>query len=209
MEARTRELLTSMALVAFLALVIFGLALGTPSRLGAAAAPAALWVTVAFAATFGLARAQALEHDGQALEGLLLTPVSRGQLYLGKCAANVLVVLVLQGIVVAATGALLTGEVGRRIGWLVLPLLLGAVGFTALGTLLAAVTAETRMREVLLPILLLPAALPVIMLSLAGVTAVLAGGPWSDVVPSLKLLGAVDIIFVMLGMWLFPYVVEE
>jgi heme exporter protein B len=208
-EARTRELLTSMSLVAFLALVILSLALGTNTRLAAAGLPAALWVTVAFAATLGLARAQALEQEGEALQGLLLTPVSRAVLYFGKCLANLVLVLALVAIAVVAAAVLLTGEGALRSGWLWLPLALGAVGFTAAGTLLGAMAASTRLRELLLPILLLPTALPVIMLSLAGLDAVLGGAPLSQVLRSLKLLAAVDIIWLMLGAWLYPYAVEE
>jgi len=208
-EARTRELVTSMSLVAFLALVILHLALGPSSRLASAAAPAVVWVTVAFAATLGLARAAALEQEGQALQGVLMTPVSRSVLYLGKCGANLVVVLVLQFVVVAATALLFTEQIGRRPGWLALPLVLGAVGFTAVGTLLGAMTSATRLREVLLPIVLLPVVLPVILLSLAGIEAVLENRGLIDLFLSLKLLGAVDIIFVVLGVWLFAYVVEE
>jgi heme exporter protein B len=208
-EARTRELVTSMSLVAFLALVILGLALGAAPREAVAAVPAALWVTVAFAATLGLARAQALEQEGDALQGLLLSPVSRSVLYLGKWTANLCVVLVLQVVVLAATAVLLTDEIGRRLGLLLLPLVLGAIGFTAVGTLLGSIAAATRLREVLLPILLLPASLPVIMLSLSGLALVLRDAPLGDLARALKLLVAVDIIFVMLGAWLFPFVVEE
>jgi heme exporter protein B len=212
-EARTRELVTSMGLVAFLALVILNLALAGSPRLApgtpAAAAPAAVWVTVSFAATLGLARAHALEHEGRAIEGVLATPVSRSILYLGKCGANLTVVLALQLVVVAATAVLFSGSFAGQWPWLAPPLLLGALGFTAIGTLLGAITAATRLREVLLPILLLPTALPVIVLSLAGMQAVLDGRGLTELLRSLKLLAAVDIIFLMLGIWLFPYVVEE
>ena len=210
-EARTRELAASMSLVAFLALVIFNLALVGSGRLApaAAAAPAAVWVTVSFAATLGLARAQALEQEGRAIEGLLVTPVSRSALFLGKCGANLVVVLVLETVVVAATAVLFPGALAGPWPWLALPLLLGALGFTAIGTLLGAMTAATRLREVLLPILLLPVALPVIALSLAGMDAGVDAAGVRLLWGSLKLLLAVDIIFLMLGIWLFPYVVEE
>jgi heme exporter protein B len=207
-EARTRELVTSMSLVAFLALVVLTLALGGSPNLTRAAAPAAVWVTVSFAATLGLARAHALEQEGRAIEGLLATPVSRSVLYLGKCGANLAVVLVLQLVVVAATAVLWPGGFAGHVPWLVLPLALGAAGFTAIGTLLGAMTAATRLREVLLPVLLLPIALPVVVLSLAGMAAAL-DGRLTELLRSLKLLAAVDIIFLMLGIWLFPYVVEE
>lgn len=208
-EARTRELVTSMSLVAFLVLVILSLALGPSPRLAAAAAPGILWVTVAFAATLGLARAHTLEQERAALQGVLLTPCSRATLYLGKFGANLCFILALQAVAVGAFAVLFTADIVRHAGWLALPLGLGAVGFTAVGTLLGAMATATRLREVLLPILLLPVVLPVIILSLAGISAVLAGAPFAELFRSLKLLGAFDIIFVILGMWLYEYVVEE
>lgn len=208
-EARTRELATSMSLVAFLALVILSLALGPSPLLARTAAPGIVWATVSFAATLGLARAHALEQEREALQGILLTPVSRSMLYLGKLAANLLLVLILQFVVVVAFAVLFPQALGQRAAWLALPLGVGALGFTAVGTLLGAMTAATRLREVLLPILLLPVALPVIILSLAGASAILEGRALVELSRSLKLLGAFDIIFVILGMWLFQYVVEE
>jgi heme exporter protein B len=207
-ELRTRELVTSMGLVAFLSLVILGVAVGG-SPAAHAVTPAILWVTVAFAATLGLARSHALEQERQALQGLLLTPLSRSTVYLGKLASNLLLVLVLQTVVVAASAVLIDADVGRHAGRLAVPLVLGAVGFTAAGTLLGAMTAATRLREVLLPILLLPVVLPVIITSLAGVTGALQGAGWAALAGPAKLLGACDLIFVILGAWLFEYVVEE
>lgn len=209
-EVRTRELVTAMSLVAFLAVVIMSLALGlsSPSAV-AGAAPAILWVTVAFAGALGLARSQALERERQVFHALLLTPVDRGTLYLGKCAANLLLVLVLQAVVVLACAVAVNAEVGRRAALIAAPLVLGAVGFTAAGTLLSAMTVTTRLREVLLPILLLPVTLPVILVSLAAITAVLEDkGPGALSGP-LGTLAAFDIVFLVLGMWLFEYVVEE
>src|SRR6516225_8382318 len=112
-EIRTRELLTSMSLVAFLALVILSLALEPSPAMAVNAAPGILWVTVAFTATLGLARAQALEQEREAFQGLLLTPVSRSLLFLGKFSANLLFVVMLQLVVVIAFAALFTPEVGR------------------------------------------------------------------------------------------------
>jgi len=208
-EARTRELVTSMSLVAFLALVILSLAVGSSPHAAAAATPAMLWVTVAFAATLGLARSHALEQERQAFAGMLLTPVSRSTLFLGKCAANLLLVLVLQIVVVLAVAVLVNADVGRRAGQLAAPLVLGAVGFTAAGTLLGAMTVTTRLREVLLPILLLPVALPVIIVSLSGITIALEGAPAAALAGPSRFLAAFDVIFLVLGMWLFEYVVEE
>jgi heme exporter protein B len=208
-EARTRELVTSMSLVAFIALVIVSLAFAPSPSIAARLAPGILWMTMAFTATLGLGRAHALEQEHQALQGLLLTPVSRSLLFLGKFGANLLLVALVQLMVVIVFGVLFAPEMSGRATWLAPPLALGAVGFTAVGTLLGAMTATTRLREVLLPVLLLPVVLPVIILSLAGLSAVVEGRPISELFRSLKLLAAVDIIYVVLGAWLFEYVVED
>ena len=208
-EARTRELVTAMSLVAFLTIVIMSLALGPSPSVVAGAAPAILWVTVAFAATLGLARSQALERERQAFYALLLAPVDRGTLYLGKCAANLLLVLALQGVVLVTCAVVVNADVGRRAALVAAPFALGAVGFTAAGTLLGAMTVTTRLREVLLPILLLPITLPVILVSLAAISAILQGAGPSALAGPLGTLAAFDVIFLVLGMWLFEYVVEE
>lgn len=206
-ELRTRELVTSMSLVAFLALVVQGLAVGSAPP--PAVTAAILWITVVFAATLGLARSQALEHDRQALSGVLLTPVGRGTLFLAKAAANLLLTLLIMAVIVVAETVLVAPDLGRRIGLVVLPLGLGGVGFAATGTLLGAIAAATRLREVLLPILLVPVTLPAIVVSLSGVTAALEGGPFAAVLKSAGFLAAFDVIVLVLGVWLFEYVVEE
>ena len=208
-EARTRELLSSMSLVAFLTVVILGLAVGAEPRAAAAVTPAILWVTVAFGATLGLARSHAIEQERDALQGILLTPVGRAEVFLGKCAANLVLVVVLQAVVVVAATVFVNPDVGRRVPALAAPLVLGGVGFAAVGTLLGAMTATTRLREVLLPILLLPVVLPVIIVSLAGVGLALGGAGLGPLLGPIKLLTAYDIIFVLLGAWLFEYVVGD
>lgn len=206
-ELRTRELATSISLVAVLALVVQGLAVGsTPPP---AVVAAILWITVVFAATLGLARSQALEHDRQAFSGVLLAPVGRGSLFLAKAAANLLLILLVMAVVVLAETVLVSADLGRRSGSVALPLALGGVGFAATGTLLGAMAAATRLREVLLPILLVPVTLPAILVSLSGVTAALEGAPLSAVLGSAGFLAAFDIIVLVLGVWLFEYVVDE
>ena len=206
-ELRTRELVTSMSLVAFLALVVQGLAVGIAPP--PAVTAAILWITVVFAATLGLARSQALEHDRQAFSGVLLTPVGRGTLFLAKAAANLLLILMVMAVIVLAETVLVTPDLGRRIAAVALPLGLGGVGFAATGTLLGAMAAATRLREVLLPILLVPVTLPAIVVSLSGVTAALEGAPAGTVLRAAGFLVAFDVIVLVLGVWLFEYVVDE
>ncbi|HLW47648.1 MAG TPA: heme exporter protein CcmB [bacterium] len=206
-ELRTRELVTSMSLVAFLALTVQGLAVG-----GAPAPPvtaAVLWITVVFAATLGLARTQALEHERDAFAGVLLAPVGRGTLFLAKAAANLLLTLLVMAVVVLAETVLVDPALGRRIAVVALPLVLGGAGFAASGTLLGAMASATRLREVLLPILLVPVSLPAIVVSLSGVTAALEGASFGAVLGPVRFLIAFDVIVVVLGVWLFEYVVDE
>ncbi len=208
-EARTRELMSSMSLVAFLTVVILGLAAQASPRGAGAMTPAILWVTVAFGATLGLARSHAIEQERQALQGVLLAPVGRGEVFLAKCLANAVLVAALQAVVVLATAVFVDPLAGRHAGAMAVPLVLGAVGFAAVGTLLGAMTAATRLREVLLPIVLLPVVLPVILVSLAAVARALDGAPFGALAGPLKLLAAYDLLFVVLGTWLFEYVVAE
>lgn len=207
-ELRSRELVTSMGLVAALALVIQGLVLQGAPGVGELA-PAVLWVTVAFAATLGLARSQALEQEYRAGSGLLLTPVGRMTLFAAKCVANTLLVVALQALVVAGATVLVDREIGSHAASLALPLALGAVGFAAAGTLVSAIALATRLREVLLPILLLPVVLPVVIVSASALAQVLAGAPVRTLTGPLCVLVAFDTIFVVLGSWLYEYVVEE
>lgn len=206
-ELRTRELVTSMTLVAFLALVVQGLAVGTGPA--PAATAAILWITVVFAATLGFARTQALEQDRQAFSGVLLTPVGRGTVFLAKAAANLLLTLLVMAVIVVAETVLVAPDLGRRIGAVALPLALGGAGFAATGTLLGAMAAAARLREVLLPILLVPVTLPAIVVSLSGVTAALEGAPFDSVLRAAGFLAAFDVIVLVLGVWLFEYVVDE
>jgi heme exporter protein B len=206
-ELRTREIVTSMSLVAFLALTVQGLALG--SAPSASVTAAVLWITIVFAATLGLARTQALEHDRDAFAGVRLAPVDRGMLFLAKAAANLLLTLFVTAVIVLAETVLVNPSLGRHIGAAALPLALGGAGFAATGTLLGAMAAVTRLRELLLPVLLVPVSLPAIIVSLGGVTAAVEGQPMSAVARSAGFLCAFDVIMLVLGVWLFEYVVDE
>ena len=206
-ELRTRELVTAMSMIAFLALAVQGLAVG--SAPAPAVAAAILWITVVFAATLGLARAQALEHERGAFSGVLLTPVGRGTVFLAKTAANLLLTITVMAVIIVVETVLVSAAVGGHLAVLALPLALGGLGFSATGTLLGAMAGTTRLRELLLPILLVPVVLPAIIVSLTGVTAALGGAPFGAMWGPIRFLAAFDVIVLVLGVWLFEYVVDE
>ena len=208
-ELRTRELLISMLLFAFLILVILNFALNTSSAAVEAAAPGVLWVTFTFAGVLGLSRSFFVEHENDCLQGMLLAPVDRGAIYLGKMLANFLFMGIAEAIVLPLFAVLYNFPVLPHLGALVVVLALGTLGFTAAGTLLAAMAASSRMREVLLPIILFPIAVPVIVGAVKATGKVLAGHPLAAAVPWLKLLGAYDTIFLVIALLTFGHVIEE
>ncbi|MDR7418705.1 MAG: heme exporter protein CcmB [Armatimonadota bacterium] len=202
LEWRTREIVTTMGLLAFLLVIVLGAARSDP-----AAAPAAMWVTYAFAATLGFTRTFALERDH--LTALRLAPVDRGSVFLAKALANWLMLLIVQVISLPVFGALFTEAVWDRAPSLAMPMLMGGIGLAAVGTLFGGVIVQARLREALLPILMLPVTLPLLIAAVSATTALLDGRPMAAIGAQLQLLGAFDILFVTISWLLFDFVLEE
>jgi len=209
LEFRTKELLVSMLLFALLILVILNFALGTGSAPAEGALPGVLWVTFTFAGVLGLNRSFLTEHESGGLHGMVLAPVDCEAIYLGKMLANFIFMGVAEAIVLPIFAVLFNFPILGRLPALLMVLALGNLGFTAVGTLLSAMAASSRMREVLLPIILFPTAIPVIVGAVNVTGRVLAGEPLAHSVPWLKLLGAYDTIFLVVAILVFGYVIEE
>lgn len=204
-EVRTREVLNASLVFALLVLVLFNFALDLRSEARRDVAPGVLWVTFTFAGVLALGRAFAREHDRGTLEGLLLAPVDPGALYLAKLLANA----TFMGLVELAGLPLFVILFNVDFHWpsMLLVTLLGTVGFAGLGTLLAAMAANTRAREVMLPILLFPLAVPVLIATVKATEEAIGGtGPGS--LPWLGLLAAFDAVFLTLSFLVFDAVVE-
>jgi heme exporter protein B len=202
LEWRTREILTTAGLLAFLLVIVLGATRSDPDS-----APAAMWVTFTFGAALGFTRTFALERDH--LTALLLAPIDRSAIFVAKALANWLLLLVVQAMSIPVFGALFTERIWTRLPSLVLPLVLGGVGLASAGTLFAGLIVQTRLREALLPILMLPVTLPVLIASVSATGGILDGLPLSAVGAQLKLLGAFDILFITASVMLFEVVLEE
>jgi heme exporter protein B len=202
LEWRTREIVTTMGLLAFLLVIVLGAARSDP-----ASAPAAMWVTYAFAATLGFTRTFALERDH--LTALRLAPVDRGSVFLAKALANWLMLLIVQVVSLPIFGALFAEAVWTRALALAVPVALGGLGLAAVGTLFGGLIVQTRLREALLPILMLPITLPLLIAAVSATTGILDGLPLSAVGAQLQLLGAFDILFLTVSWLLFDFVLEE
>ncbi len=202
LEWRGRETTTMMGMLALLLVLLLGFALDSdPAR-----APAILWVALGLAAMVGVARPTQVELEEGALETLLLYPGSREDLYWGKWASLTIMLSTLLGLLLPLLGVLFNIDLWRQLPALLGVGLLGVVGLASVGTLFASLTLQVRGREVLLPLLLLPVALPVVLAGVRLTEAVLRGGPWTA---WLGVLATFDLLFLLVAPILFAVVMEE
>jgi heme exporter protein B len=206
-ELRSRELLSAMLVFSMLVLLIFYFALELDIRARNAIAAGVLWVTFAFAGTIGLNRSMAIEKDRGSLDGLLLAPVDRSAIYFGKMISTLAFMLIVEIIVLPIYTVLY--NVSLLNTGLILVILLGSVGYTAVGTLLSTMTVQTRTRDVLLPILLFPVVIPVLVAAVKASSGFLLGLDMVDILPWLNILIVYDVIFIAVAFMVFDFVVEE
>jgi heme exporter protein B len=207
-EWRSRDRLVAMLLFSLLVVVIFNFALpgGATSRT-AELAPGLLWVAYVLASLFGLGRAFSLELENDALAGLALAPTERGWIFLGKAAANLVILACAQAVTAAAFGLVFALDLWAVAAPLALVVLLGSLGLCALGTLFSAVAVRTRFREVMLPLLMLPLLIPVLSGAVRATTALLETG--SLPFESIQLLIVADGIYLIASFLGFEYVLDE
>jgi heme exporter protein B len=208
-ELRTKEMFSAMFVFAVLVIVVFnfGFDLRVSGERVRQVAPGALWVAFAFAGVLGLNRAFVMERDRGCLEGLLLAPVDHSAIYFGKMTSTVLFMLVVE-VFTLPVFTVFFGINLFNLG-LIFIIVLGTIGFAGVGTVLSAMTAQTRAREVLLPILLLPVATPVLIAAVKATAGILDGLTMGEIIRWIQLLLAFDIIFPAVAFMTFDYVVKE
>jgi heme exporter protein B len=208
-EFRTRTAFFSAIVFALLAIVIFFFA-WDPTAIGAIdLAPGVLWVIFAFSGLLGLQRSFGIEQADRAIDALLASPAPREAIYLGKALANLVFVAAVQVIAIPAVALFYNMPIGRSILPLAAIALLAAVGLVAVGTLFSSMAINTRLAELLLPVLALPFFVPIVMPAAQATTRLLAGRPLADVAGWLRILVAFDIVFVAACMLAFPFTLEE
>jgi heme exporter protein B len=207
-ETRSRELLSAMLVFALLVILIFNFALELDASTRANVTSGVLWVTFVFAGTLGLNRSLAIEKDRGCLDGLLLAPVDRTAIYLGKAVSNLVFMLVVAAIVLPVYSILYNVNLFAS-GGLLLVIMMGAEGYVAVGTLLATMAVQTRTRDMLLPILLFPVVVPVLVAAVKASSGYLQALPMDEITPWLNLLLVYDVVFTSASFMVFEYVVEE
>ncbi|MBF0296872.1 MAG: heme exporter protein CcmB [Magnetococcales bacterium] len=205
-DFRRRATLSSMLFFAISVLVVFQAAFEPDRKEALRLLPGLLWATTLFTTLVGLGRVfQAEEEDG-AFEGLLLASVPRGVIFFGKWLGNLLLTLLVELMILPLTMVLFNVDVWRQTGEILGILVLGTVGLTGLGTLLAAMTQGARSRETLLALLLLPLTAPLLIAGVQAMAGILTGG---EVTPWIRLLVIFDVIYLALTPWAFGWLVEE
>jgi heme exporter protein B len=206
-EFRSRELFSAMLVFSLLIILIFNFALELDIKTRQSVTAGVLWATFAFAGTLGLNRSMAIEKDRGCLDGLLLAPVDRSAIYFGKVISNLVFMLIVELIVLPIYSVLYSVNLFQP--GLLLVILLGSIGYTGVGTLLAAMSVQTRTRDILLPILLFPVVIPVLLAAVKASSGFLNNADWEEILLPVNLLIAYDVIFIAVAFMVFDSVVEE
>ena len=207
LELRSRELVVSVAVFGLLLVVVFSFALDPSPGQAKALAPGILWVAFAFAATLAMNRAFVREQETGALEGLLIAPVSRDAIFLAKATTSFIFMLLIEAVLLPAYAVMLGFS---ALSWtLGGTILLATLGFALIGTLFSAMAAQTRSREIMLPVLFFPIVLPVILAAVQASTRAIGGETFIGLGRWLPLIAVFDALFLVICPWVFSYVVED
>lgn len=208
LDLRTKENLVSMLFFSVIILLVFGFAVPAEEETQRLLAPGIFWVTFLLSGFLGLNKNFQVEKEGNCMEALLLTPVSRGSIFLGKMSGNIVFIMILQTLLLPLVSLLFDSTFLSCYGQLLGINLLAAIGFSSLGTLLAGITTDIRFKEILLPILLFPLVVPLLMACVTITQSILGGQGFLGEADWLKLLLGFDGIFLIISYLTFEFVME-
>jgi len=209
LEFRTKEILSSMLVFTLVVVVTFNFAFQGERADIRNLSAGILWVAFTFSGVLGLGRSFVSEKDQRCLEGLLISPVGRGSVYLGKVLANFIFMTMLEVIIFPIFAVLFDLDVLHFFHRLMPVFLLGTFGFASVGTILSAMSVNTRTREVMLPVLLFPVMVPILISAVRCTAHILNGGSFAGIGSWVRLLVVFDVIFVVVSLLGFDFVVEE
>lgn len=207
-EFRTKTAFLSSVVFAVLGLAVFYFAWSSSAVAAIDLAPGVVWVIFIFSSILAVQRSFGVEQPERALDGLLIAPIGREAIYLGKALANICFVAAIQVIAIPAA-VLFYNLPSRAVPVLFAVAALATIGLVAVGTLFASMAVNTRLAELLLPMLSLPFFMPIIIGAAMTTQRLLAGRPFSESVPWLKMLIAFDLVFLTACTLAFPYTLEE
>ncbi len=206
-EMRSRELVSAMVLFTFLSILVFSFALELDRVVRSESVSGVLWVTLIFSSVLGFNRSLGMERDQGSMDALLISPIHRGAIFVGKFLSNYLFVFLVAIILIPLMTVLYNLPLTNF--YIILTLFLGTFGLTLIGTLLATMTVQARSRETMLPIVMMPLALPTLLSAVNASTSILKNAPQETWMSWIMLLALLDIFFLVMCLFLFPFVIEE
>jgi heme exporter protein B len=216
-ERRSKAAFNAMAFFAAMVLFIFSFAIG-PDAPGITAPgetllqylwPGLLWVAIFFTGILALGRSFQVEMESGGMEALRLYPGDKKAVYAGKLIANLIFLTAMELLLVPLSAILYNIDLWTRVPALMGVTLLGSVGFVAVGTFYAALTANLRARDVMLPVLLFPILVPVVVAAVKATTLVMRGDPMGDLWTWLRILGLIDLVLLTVCTLTFEFAIEE
>jgi heme exporter protein B len=208
-EWRQRETLASICVFGVLVVFLFDFAFGPSGEESLRLLPGVLWIAFAFAGILGFNRSFAAERQNACLDGLRLAPIDPGLIYLAKVIACFVLLAIAEAVIVFAVALWYDFSFLPSIKWFIPIVFLGTLGYVAVGVTFGAVAANTRMREVMLPVLQFPVIVPIFIAAIEATSGALRGDSPDQFASWVRLLIVFGVIFIVLSFMLFEYVLEE
>jgi heme exporter protein B len=208
-ELRTGEVTVTTALFATLVTLLASLSFFIDDATARLVAPGVLWVSVAFAGVLAMGRSWSRERDNDVFRGLMLSPAPRSALYLGKLLGTLVFLGVVESVVLLEVAVLFNLQLMPVLGPMLLLLVLGTIGFAAVGNLFSALGVRTSARDLVLAVALFPVITPALLCGVIGTRELLAGAPLADILGWVKILAAFDLVFVTAGILLFEPLLSD
>lgn len=207
LELRSKELVLSVIIFGLLVVVVFNFSLNSTPQRAVDLAPGILWVAFAFAATLAMNRSFVREQEQGGLDGLLVSPISRDAIFFAKAMTSFIFMVLVEAVLLPVYAVLLDfSALSFTLGFTIV---LATLGFALVGTLFSAMAAQTRSREIMLPVLFFPIILPVIIAAVEASTRAVGGDTFVGIGRWLPLIGVFDAIFLVICPWVFSFVVED
>ncbi len=210
-ELRSKEILMTMGYFGFLVVFVFAFAFFRGDAPISGVAAGILWVSIAFAGTLGIGRIFEREREGDCIRALLLAPVARPAIFLGKAIGVLVFMFGVEAVVIPSVVFFFNLPLEpTRVGWIGLTVVLGTLGYAQLGTLLAAMLIRARAQDVLLAIIFYPLILPVIIVGVKSTGALLEPEiAWAELYTWLRLLLLFDVVFLVAALWMFEPLIMD
>ena len=208
-EIKTKQTIGMMVIFSSLVVLIFSFAFDPTNNMVKAVIPGLVWLITVFSGILGLNRSFLSEHENDALTGLRSAPIDPSSIYLGKVLANFILVTAVQLISIPVLFLLFDYRFFGKVSWFILVVIIGTLGFIIVGTFLAALSANAKNSEMLLPVLLLPLLGPLLIAGVQATRIILENEMIADAASWTRLMAAYDLLFLAACFFLFEFILEE